>query len=215
MSKTILFDLDQTLGFFEQMIHIMNYSDLTCHELLTLFPEFFRPLLLDFLKSLIPHKQSGKIKSILIYSNNNNEPFVKSVIDSLHQFLGGTLFDEVITLNHPRRRNKQKDYQDLLFTQKGALDHSILCFVDDKRHPLMNHPNVVYIQCEGYRYYVKHASVLDRIKRVIPEYISTKRCLNRNNQQLVSKMLIQRIRMFISKPMATDYTKAILPQSDT
>jgi hypothetical protein len=204
MSKTILFDLDQTLGFFEQMIHIMNYSDLTCHELLTLFPEFFRPLLVDFLKGLIPHKHSGKIKSILIYSNNNNETFVKSVIDSLHVFLGEVLFDDVITLNDPRRKKRQKDYHDLLSIQEGSLDHSILCFVDDKRHPLMNHPNVVYIQCEGYRYYIKHASVLDRINRIIPEYVSTKRCLNRNNQQLVSKMLIQRIRMFIAKSISND-----------
>jgi hypothetical protein len=66
MSKTILFDLDQTLGYFEQMVHIMNHCDLSCHELLTLFPEFFRPLLMEFIKGLLPYKQSGKIKSILI-----------------------------------------------------------------------------------------------------------------------------------------------------
>jgi hypothetical protein len=197
MSKTILFDLDQTLGYFEQMVHIMNHCDLTCHELLTLFPEFFRPLLIDFIRSLLSYKQSGKIQSILIYSNNNNTPFVQSVIDSIHLSLGAKVFDEVIALDHPRRKNRHKDYQDLLSIQEGKLDHSILCFVDDRKHPLMNHPNVIYIQCEGYRHFLKHAYVLERIKRPIPEYISTKRCLNRNNQHRVSSMLIQRIRLFL------------------
>jgi hypothetical protein len=200
MSKTILFDLDQTLGHFEQMVHIMNHSDLSCHELLTLFPEFFRPLLLDFLKGLFTYKHSGKIKSILIYSNNNNRGFVQAVIESIHLSLGGVLFDDIITLDHPRRTKKQKDYHDLLWIQEGRLDHSVLCFVDDKRHPLMNHPNVFYIQCEGYRHFIKHAQVVEKIQRIIPEYISTKRCLNRNNQNLVSKMLIQRIRLFIHRP---------------
>lgn len=198
MSKNIIFDLDHTLGFFEQMVHIMNYCDLTCHELLTLFPEFFRPLLIDFLKILVQYKQSGKIKSILIYSNNNNESFVKSVIESIHLSLDSNVFDEVITLEHPLRTKKQKDYHDLL--QAGTLEpDSILCFVDDKKHPLMNHPNVFYIQCEGYRHFIKHSFVLEKIQRPIPEYVSKKRCLNKNNQQHVSRLLIQRIRYFIQR----------------
>ena len=197
MSKTILFDLDQTLGYFEQMVHIMNHCDLTCHEILTLFPEFFRPLLMDFIKGLVPYKQSGKIKSILIYSNNNNTPFVQSVIDSIHRSIGAKVFDEVIALDHPRRKNRHKDYRDLLWIQEGKLDHSVLCFIDDRKHPMMNHSNVIYIQCEGYRHFIKHTCVVERIQRMIPEYVLTKRCLNRNNQHLVSKMLIQRIRLFL------------------
>ncbi len=197
MSKTILFDLDHTLGFFEQMVHIMNHCDLSCHELLTLFPEIFRPLLLDFLRGLLPYKQSGKIQQILIYSNNNNTPFVQSVIDSLHLSIGAKVFDEIITLDHPRRTNRHKDYRDLLWIQEGKLDRSILCFVDDKRHPLMNHERVIYIQCEGYRHFIKHSCVLEKIQRSIPEYSSSQRCLNRNNQLRVSQRMIQRIRMFI------------------
>jgi hypothetical protein len=199
MSKTILFDLDQTLGYFEQMVHIMNHSDLSCHELLTLFPEFFRPLLLDFLKVLSQYKQSGKIQSILLYSNNNNTPFVQSIVDSLHQLIGVKVFDDIITLDHPRRLQKLKDYQDLLRIQEGRLDRSVLCFVDDKRHPLMIHPNVIYIHCESYRHFIKHALVVEKIKRMIPEYVSTKRFLNRNNQHLISQILIQRIHRFVRR----------------
>jgi len=198
--KNIIFDLDHTLGFFEQIIHIMHYSDYTCHELLSFFPECFRPLWIDFLKSLIPYKKNGKIKSILLYSNNNNDLFVKTVIHYIHETIGFILFDEVITLSHPLRKKKQKDYQDLLYICQGLLtDSSILCFVDDKVHPLMNNENICSIKCEGYVHIIKHDVMTDRIHKEIPKYIFKKRCFNKNNQIQISRLLSQNIRIFILK----------------
>ena len=196
--KNIIFDLDHTLGFFEQIIHIMHLSGYTCHEVLSFFPECFRPLLIDFLKSLIPYKKSGKIKSILIYSNNNNHLFVETVIDYIHKKIEYTLFYKIITMGHPLRRKKQKDYNDLLCICEGCLHvGSLICFVDDKFHPLMDKPNICYIQCEGYMNKIKHSVVQERIKKEIPKYIFKKRCLNKNNQQQISRLLTQRIRLFI------------------
>ncbi len=196
--KNIIFDLDHTLGFFEQIIHIMNNSEFTCHEVLAFFPECFRPLLIDFLKSLIPYKNEGKIKSILIYSNNNNHLFVKTVIDFIHNTIGYNLFDEIITLDHPLRKSKHKDYHDLLCICSGTIhEGSFICFIDDKMHPLMNTCNICYIKCEGYIHIIKHSIIIERIKKDIPKYVFKKRCLNRSNQQQVSKLLTHRIRVFI------------------
>jgi hypothetical protein len=196
--KNIIFDLDHTLGFFEQMIHIMNHSDFTCHEVLSFFPECFRPLLIDFLKSLIPYKKSGKVKSILLYSNNNNHLFVKTVIEYIHKTIEYTLFDEIITMDHPRRTKKQKDYEDLLYICQGLLhEGSVICFVDDKIHPLMDKSNICYIKCEGYVNIIKQSVILERIKKDIPKYMFKKRCLNKNNQQQVSRLITQQIRFFI------------------
>jgi len=196
--KNIIFDLDNTLGYFEQMIHIMNHVELTCHELLRLFPDFFRPLLFDFFINLISYKKSGKIKSILLYSNNNNDFIVKTIILFIHNTLDFTLFDQVITLDHPLRTKKQKDYTELLLLSNGMLhEESTLCFVDDKIHPLMNTKNTCYIKCESYVNYIHHSVVIDKIKKEIPEFKRVKRCLNKNNQLQVSKLLIQRIRIFI------------------
>ena len=196
--KNIIFDLDHTLGFFEQIIHIMNHSDFTCHEVLSFFPECFRPLLIDFLKSLIPYKKSGKVKSILLYSNNNNHLFVKTVIEYIHKTIEYTLFDEIITMDHPRRTKKQKDYEDLLYICQGLLhEGSVICFVDDKIHPLMDKSNICYIKCEGYVNIIKQSVILERIKKDIPKYIFKKRCLNKNNQQQVSRLITQQIRFFI------------------
>jgi hypothetical protein len=64
--KNIIFDLDHTLGYFEQLVHIMNYCELSCTKILQLFPEFFRPLLFDFFIVLASYKKAGKIKSILL-----------------------------------------------------------------------------------------------------------------------------------------------------
>jgi hypothetical protein len=196
--KNIIFDLDHTLGFFEQVIHIMNHSYFTCHEVLTFFPECFRPLLLDFLKSLIPYKKSGKVKSILLYSNNNNDEFVKTVIDYIHKMIEYTLFDEIITMEHPLRKKKQKDYEELIYICQGILhEDSVICFIDDKIHPLMNKSNIFFIKCEGYVNIIKHDEMIDRIKQDIPKYTYKKRCLNKNNQQQISRLLTQRIRVFI------------------
>ena len=196
--KNIIFDLDHTIGFFEQMVHIMNYCDLSCKELLHLFPDFFRPLLIDFFITLITYKKAGKIKSILLYSNNNNDFIVRTIIHFIHETIQYELFDEIITQEHPLRTKKQKDYQELLTLSNGHLhEESFLCFVDDKIHPLMNSKNTYYIKCEGYSHYIKHSVVMDKIQKDIPECKRTKRCLNKNNQLQVSKLLIQRIRVFI------------------
>jgi len=195
--KNIIFDLDHTIGFFEQMIHIMNYSELTCPEVLRLFPEMFRPLLLDFFITLVAYKKAGKIKSILLYSNNNNYFIVSSIIKFIHETITDKLFDEVITLEHPLRKKKQKDYHELILLSNGLIcEESHLCFVDDKFHPLMNTKNTCYIKCESYVNYIKHSRIVDILKRVIPE-VKKKKCLNKNNQLHVSKLLIQRIRLFI------------------
>lgn len=196
--KNIIFDLDHTIGFFEQIIHIMHHSGFTCHEVLSFFPECFRPLLLDFLKSLIPYKKSGRLKSILIYSNNNNHRFVETVIEYIHQTIEYALFDKIITMEHPLRKKKQKDYDELIYICDGVLHRdSLLCFIDDKMHPLMNKPNVSYIQCEGYVNKIKQSVIQERIKKDIPKYLFKKRCLNKNNQQQISRLLTQRIRLFI------------------
>jgi len=196
--KNIIFDLDHTIGFFEQMIHMMNCCDLSCPQLLRLFPEMFRPLLLDFFVLLVSYKKAGKIKSILLYSNNNNDFIVRSIIQFIHETTQEIVFDEIITLEHPLRKNKQKEYQELLFLSNGLIhEHSLLCFVDDKFHPLMNSKNTCYIKCEGYVNYIKHRVILEKIQQDIPEFKRKKRCLNKNNQLQVSKLLIQRIRLFI------------------
>lgn len=196
--KNIIFDLDHTMGFFEQLIHMMNHSTYSCHELLYMFPEFFRPLLLDFLKTLVIYKKSGNIHHVFLYSNNNNILFVKMVIDYIHNFLDYTLFDQIITLDHPLRKSKKKDYHDLLHISEGRMkESSKLCFIDDKIHPLMNMENVCYIKCERYIHVVKHSSVIDRIHKDLPVYPLKKRCLNPSNQLHISRLLIQRIRLFI------------------
>jgi hypothetical protein len=197
--KNIIFDLDHTLGFFEQLIHMMQNCDLTCHELLFLFPEFFRPLFMDFLSSLIPYKKSGKIKSIFIYSNNPHELFVRTIISYIHITIGYELFDQIITQAHPLRKNKHKDYGELIVLSNGKLhERSMICFMDDKLHPLMNHTQVQYVLCEGYTVFIKHPKVIERTKKEsIPEYKSKKRCLNKHNQLQVSSFLIRRIRVFM------------------
>ena len=195
--KNIIFDLDHTLGFFEQLIHMIQTCEMSCHELLQLFPELFRPLFMDFLQSLIPYKKSGKVKSILIYSNNPHDEFVNTIVSFIHTTIGYVLFDEIITGSHPLRRKKYKDYHELIEISQGLSQTSLICFIDDKLHPHMKCKNVQYILCEGYTVYIKHSRVISQLKKEIPKYSTKKRCLNKHNQLQVSSLLIHRIRIFI------------------
>ena len=111
--KIIVFDLDNTIGFFEQFIYILNCissPDISYNYLFDLFPECFRPNIFEIFAYLLQQKKNCKIKGVLLYSNNNNDFFVKKVIEYIHYKLNDTLFECVITKEHPYRKIKVKHY---------------------------------------------------------------------------------------------------------
>ena len=84
--KIIVFDLDETMGFFTQMgtfwdairlLHGTAYSSLnfgiprpTFQETLDIFPEFLRPDILKILNYIIESKKEGLCDDVMIYTNN-------------------------------------------------------------------------------------------------------------------------------------------------
>ena len=58
--KIIVFDLDNTIGFFEQFILVLNSiskTDISYNQLFDLFPECFRPNIFEIFTYLIQQKR--------------------------------------------------------------------------------------------------------------------------------------------------------------
>ena len=200
--KIIVFDLDNTIGFFEQFIYILNCistPDISYNYLFDLFPECFRPNIFEIFTYLLQQKKNCKIKGVLLYSNNNNDFFVKKVIEYIQYKLNDTLFDCVITKEHPYRKIKVKHYDDLIDCSNGIITFfSKICFIDDKQHLSMITEQVFYIRCENYTFYVPSKEVYKRINIILPSY-KKKPCLNLNNYKRISIFIYNKILQFISK----------------
>lgn len=161
--RIIAFDLDETLGNFSNLSAIWNdannqMSNLdqnTFNYYCELFPEFFRPYMLDILNYLVINKQLND--KIVIYTNNNGERswtlHIKNYIESK---LKKKVFDDVICaykingrIIEPNRSSYNKIYSDLLRCIDAPYGTKV-CFVDDRIHEDMINPFVSYIHIKPY-----------------------------------------------------------------
>ena len=80
-TKVVVFDLDETLGYFLELgvfwEVLLLYTKTTglltqevFNQVLDLYPEFLRPNILAVLKYLKRLKTTGKCRSVMIYTNN-------------------------------------------------------------------------------------------------------------------------------------------------
>jgi len=102
MNKHIIFDLDETIGYFQQFIYIVNivekYHSIDYNDYFELFEEYFRPHIFQLFERLISKKKTKYISNnVILYTNNNNHPFVEKVIQYIHKKLRTSLFDYIIT----------------------------------------------------------------------------------------------------------------------
>jgi hypothetical protein len=200
-NKSIAFDLDHTIGYFKQFIHILNQISIdktndSYHDLFDLFPEYFRPNIFSLFEYLLLKRNEKKIKYIILYTNNNNDIFVNKVIEYINYKLSAIFFDIVITTTHPKRKNKDKNYNDLIECTNLNQDATI-CFIDDKKHANMICKSVFYIRCEPYIYSIYPNEIYNRIKVTIPVFEKKGYTLNMNNQKRVTEQLLNRIKWFI------------------
>jgi hypothetical protein len=201
--KSIVFDLDHTIGYFKQFIYILNHIMIdkendSYQELFDLFPEVFRPNIFVLFEYLLKKRRDKRIKSIFLYTNNNNDVFVNKIVSYIHYKLKETLFDGVITPMHPLRTERVKSYEDLIKCSSLNSETKI-CFIDDKKHLNMKHDNIFYVQCEPYVYEIKQNEIYKRLNVHIPDYTSHHCILNSNNQKRVTEQIWNRIHIFISR----------------
>lgn len=166
--KIVVFDLDETLGYFVQFgmfwNAIENYfkTTLTQHDfnkLLDLYPEFIRPNILSILKFLKVKKKNNKCSHLMIYTNNQGPKEWAIMIKNYFEFkMNNVIFDRIIAafkINGKQvefcRTTHNKTHNDFIKCTKVP-KNSHICFLDDVFHPAMENDNVYYINIKPYVY---------------------------------------------------------------
>lgn len=163
----IVFDLDETLGYFVELGLFVDtlelffnrkISDDELNELMDLFSEFIRPKMLNILNYLIIQKKQNKNLKIMIYTNNQGPNFwAFRIINYFENKLGNVIFEKIISafkINGKRvemgRTSHVKSYKDFINCTKLPNETKI-CFIDDTYYSKMEHENVYYINVRPYK----------------------------------------------------------------
>jgi hypothetical protein len=186
--KIVVFDLDETLGYFVEFGIFWDclnryYSSSTQYStqeealtqedfngILDLYPEFLRPNIINILTYLKKKKQLKCCNKIMIYTNNQGPKiWANHLISYFESKLNNfKLFDQIICafkVNGKRvelcRSSHDKSYNDLIKCTKLPLNAEI-CFLDDNYFPGMSNKSVYYINIKPYLHDLKFEEVLRR-----------------------------------------------------
>ena len=182
--KIVVFDLDETLGYFTQF-GIFWDSLVKCwkhhnrhplteqcfRKILDLYPEFLRPNIINILSYLKDKKKSRCCHKIMIYTNNNGPyEWVEKIINYFEDKINFKLINQIITafkINGKRiemcRTTHQKTHDDLVRCTKIPQNADI-CFLDDAPHPKMIHERVYYIIVKPYYCDLMFGEMVERFK---------------------------------------------------
>jgi hypothetical protein len=176
--KIVVFDLDETIGYFteisifwdalEQFYGHNLFAD-KFFEMLDVFPEVFRPNILNILDMLNKKKMKKCCYKLFIYTNNQGpKSWVTMLSDYINKKTGHTVFDYIIAAYkvrgkqiEPKRTSHEKSVKDLINCTNIPANTEI-CFIDDLYHPLMDKENVNYINIKPYRVSIPFEEMANR-----------------------------------------------------
>jgi len=179
-NKVVVFDLDETLGYFlelgifwEALLLYAKQDNILTQEMfnkvLDLYPEFIRPSIYAILKYLKRQTSTGLCRSVMIYTNNNGPPeWVHFIKNYIHEKLEYNLFDQVIGAFKVNgkvfeicRTTTEKTRDDFIRCTK--LPENIeICFIDNEYHEDMNQHDIYYIKVNTYIHTLQPNIMIDR-----------------------------------------------------
>ena len=186
-SKIVVFDLDETLGYFVEFgmfydalkYYYKNINSKTAlvpvfnqvlfNKLLDLYPEFIRPDIVNILNYLKKKKNDKHCHKLMIYTNNQGPPeWAQNIKGYFEDKINFKLFDQIIgafKVNGKHyellRTSHMKKHEDLISCSKIP-ETTQICFIDDVFHPDMNNDNVYYIHIKPYTYDLPFETIVDR-----------------------------------------------------
>jgi len=168
MKRIVLFDLDETIGYFQNIGNTYNYIKQTnptdknkvriIHELLKKDNHAFRPGIFDIFTTLKRYKKSNPNIIVALFTNNQGPKYwynaIVSYINSLYKY---KLFDHVIgpytignTIIEEMRTSNNKSIHDIAKILRTNITTDKYIFFDDQYHSNMIHPNVEYVYIDKY-----------------------------------------------------------------
>lgn len=178
--KIIVFDLDETLGYFTQFgifwdclnEHFNQLNQTDFNNVLDLYPEFLRPNIIDVLVYLKEKKITNCCNKIMIYTNNQGpKEWCEHIIRYFDNKINYKLFDQIIAafkVNGEKvelcRTTHNKTHTDLIKCTQIPTNAQI-CFLDDKYHHEMSNEHIYYINVKPYYHDLPFEVMLDRFKK--------------------------------------------------
>jgi len=168
--KIVVFDLDETLGYFVEYgifwdclnlyLSKNNNNKLDQPEfdtILDLYPEFLRPNIMNILDYLKNKKQTQCCQKLMIYTNNQgHHNWTNNIVSYFETKMNYKLFDKIISafkINGKRievcRTTNNKTYDDFIRCTMLPKNAEI-CYLDDNFYPEMMHESVYYINIKPY-----------------------------------------------------------------
>lgn len=186
-NKIVVFDLDETLGYFVELglfwdclqSYIDKYAtdqftlgsqEFNC--LLDLFPEFIRPNMFQILQYIQYKKNLYKCDKIMIYTNNQRSvEWAQYIKTYFEKKTSAYIFDQIINAfkvngKHIEllRTTHKKTHDDLVKCTKLPQETQI-CFFDDKLHLGMCSDHIYYINLKPYVYKLQYEVLISRFLR--------------------------------------------------
>lgn len=181
VTKVIVFDLDDTIGHFEEVAMFLNglqiiigksrIPDKYIFKLLDLWRKFLRPGIMEIFETIkIEKKKNHCIKAVIYTNNMGPRSWTMTIKRYIEKKLRYKLFDRVITAWRPhektnRRTTHSKTYSDLL-KSTGYGKEAKFIFLDDQSHPYMIHPKIKYMHLYAYNYGIP-------LNKMINEYLDS------------------------------------------
>ena len=203
--KIVVFDLDETLGYFTQYgifweclkKYVQNkttieLTQLDFDEILDLYPQFIRPNIINILKYLKKKKQSTCCHKMMIYTNNNGSTeWIQHIINYFEKKINYKLIDQIILafkINGERveicRTTHNKTHDDFIKCTKLPLNAKI-CFLDDTMYNEMINDNIYYINVKPYYYSLS----FEKMIKIFKESNKYKKIINENDSEFDEIML--------------------------
>ena len=179
INKVVIFDMDETLGHFYQISGLWyaikdtnpRATKQDFFDLMDCFQECLRIHIEKILKYLKEAKAKGKIRRVIIFTNNQGPKSWSNLIkDYLNYKMNTKLIDKVVGAYkignkqiEPHRTSHVKKYSDILKAAKISKSAK-LCFVDDQEHGGMKHRNIFYIKPSVYSITLSKSAVIKKVK---------------------------------------------------
>ena len=190
--KIVIFDLDETLGYFTQFgifwdclnKYLNNNNNLlnqnVFNKILNLYPEFIRPNILNILKYLLHQKKTLICEKVMVYTNNQGpKEWVNNIIKYFENEINYPLFDQIISAFKQNgkiieicRTTSSKTHKDLIKCTKIPKNTEI-CFIDDNFYPEMTNDNIYYIIIKPYYYDLQIETMIERLinSKILNDFI--------------------------------------------
>ena len=184
MTKIVVLDVDETIGYFVELGIFCDALTKTVWNndpsaqyanfahLMNAFPEFLRPNILDLLRFLKTKKESNECCGVMVYTNNSGpREWVEHIIRYMESKLGGHVFDKIVAafkingkIIEMGRTTHDKTYDDFMRCTKLPSNVEV-CFLDDQMHSQMEHDQVYYINVKPYVHQLSVHTLVDRFMK--------------------------------------------------